>query len=177
MSQEKLYRLQLLSETESVSFFNLIQNNSARLEDFFAGTLRKTKTLEASLHYCKELDHKIRLKEYFPYLIIEEKSNALIGFIDVKNIDWSIPKAELGAFIDRCYEGNGIIFHHVGKLIETLVAEHNFKKIFCRVAPRNVRSIRVVERLGFSLEGTIRCDYRTTKGELVDLNYYGRIFN
>ena len=30
---------------------------------------------------------------------------------------------------------------------------------------------------GFELEGTIRRDYKTTKGEVVDLNYYGKVFD
>jgi RimJ/RimL family protein N-acetyltransferase len=34
----------------------------------------------------------------------------------------------------------------------------------------------VILKNGFELEGTIRNDYRTTKGEIVDLNYYGRVF-
>ena len=85
-------------------------------------------------------------------------------------------KAELGAFIDANYVGKGIVTQLGTHLIEQIVEEHKFKKLYCRVSPKNERSISLVERVGFILEGTIKRDYKTTKGELIDLNYYGRLF-
>jgi len=177
MQKTSDYKLKLISEKDSQSFFTLIKNNQNRLEDFFAGTISKTKTLQHTKEFCKEIELKIERKEYFPYLIIEISSNQPIGLIDLKNMDWNIPKGELGAFIDVNFEGKGIITTLAAKLINQIVAEHKFKKLLCRVASRNKRSIRVVEAIGFTLEGTIRRDYKTTKGELVDLNYYGRLFD
>ena len=171
------YHVELLSLMNSNSFFSLIQKNRSRLEDFFAGTVSRTETLESTRQYCQEIDEKIKQKTYFPYLIVESKTNKLVGLFDVKNIEWNIPKAELGAFIDESYEGQGIITHFGNGLIDQIIDEHQFKKLFCRVAPENARSVHLVSKLGFQLEGTIRCDYRTTKGELVDLNYYGKVFD
>lgn len=177
MTAAKEYHLELLSQANYKPFFDLIQNNRSRLEDFFAGTVAKTQSLEATEVYCKELERKIEEKSYFPYLIVENESGSLLGFIDVKNIDWDIPKAELGAFVDSHFEGKGLVFHYVNELVSKIVEEHGFKKLLCRAASQNNRSIRVIKRLGFELEGTIRCDYRTTKGILVDLDYYGKVFN
>ena len=170
------FHLTLLTSAYSESFYHLIQNNLKRLEDFFAGTVCKTTTLEDTFDYCLEIEKRIQNKTYFPYLIIETKTSKLVGLIDLKNIDRNIPKGELGAFIDKDYEGKGIITYHGEMLIHQIVSEHGFKKLFCRAAPQNTRSIQVVERIGFEFEGTIRLDYRTTRGELVDLNYYGKVF-
>lgn len=177
MSKTNQYHLVLLTKNYGESFFHLIENNKSRLEDFFAGTVSKTSTLNDTLTYCQEIEEKIKAKSYFPYLILEKTTNNLVGFIDVKNIDWNIPKAELGAFIDTDYEGKGIITVLGNELISSIVVEHQFKKLYCRVAPRNTRSIQLVNRIGFQLEGTILRDYRTTKGELVDMNYYGKLFD
>lgn len=177
MERPSNYTLKLISQHDSQAFFTLIKNNQHRLEDFFAGTISKTITLQDTEKYCKEIERKIENKEYFPYLIIETVSNQAIGLIDLKNIDWNIPKGELGAFIDVEFEGKGLITTVATNLINQIVSEHNFKKLLCRVASRNKRSIRVIQRIGFTLEGTIRRDYKTTKGELVDLNYYGRLFD
>ena len=170
------YKLELLSKEKSEPFFNLIQKNKSRLEDFFAGTVAKTNTMETTLVYCDEIEVKVENKVYFPYLISESTTGKLIGFIDVKNIDWNIPKAELGAFIDVNYEGKGIITNYIDYLIDEIVEQHNFKKLFCRIAKENKRSIQVALNNGFELEGVIKCDYRTTKGDLIDLNYYGKVF-
>ncbi|WP_299159610.1 GNAT family protein [uncultured Tenacibaculum sp.] len=170
------YKIKLLTTKESSLFFELINKNKNRLEDFFAGTVKYTKTIEDSIEYCKRVDERVKEKVYFPYLIIDETINKAIGFIDFKNIDWDVPKAELGAFIDVSYEGKGIITGSFKYILENLVNEHQFKKLFCRISAENKRSISLALRCGFEQEGTLKCDYRTTEGVLVDLNYYGRIF-
>lgn len=158
------------------SLFNLIDSNRERLETYFAGTVKNTRTLEDTIRYCKQIDERVAQKSYFIYTIIDKKTNSLIGLIDVKNIDWNIPKAELGYFIDTKYEGKGVITRALAQTIEFLIKEYNFKKLLCRVNKQNTGSIKVAEKNGFELEGTIRNDYRTTSGDIVDLNYYGRIF-
>ncbi|AXT59667.1 N-acetyltransferase [Aquimarina sp. AD10] len=170
------FKVELLTKSNSDLFFHLIDTNRNRLEDFFAGTVARTLTLEDTKEYCAEIETKIKEKTYFPYMIIDQKTKMFIGLIDVKNIDWSIPKAELGAFIDSNFEGKGIVFNSVSGLIDEIVKEHGFKKLLCRISNRNSRSINVALKSGFELEGTIRYDYKTTKGEIVDLNYYGKIF-
>ncbi len=172
----KDYNITLLTSEHSTAFFQLIDTNRSRLEDFFAGTLKHTSSLEDTIEYCKQIEEKTQAKTYFPYLIIEKNTKKTVGLIDVKNIDWSIPKAELGAFIDHNFEGLGIITKSAEYVMDLIVKTHKFKKLYCRVAERNTRSLNVVLRCGFELEGTIRCDYRTSKGELVDLNYYGKLF-
>jgi ribosomal-protein-serine acetyltransferase len=61
-------------------------------------------------------------------------------------------------------------------LVDYLVEAYQFKKLLCRANNKNAGSLKVALKNGFELEGTIRRDYKTTEGELVDLNYYGRIF-
>jgi len=170
------YKISLLEADESELFFNLIDNNRERLEDFFAGTVSKTKTREDALSYCIELAQKIEEKSYFPYMIMNTKTNEIIGLIDVKNIDWKVPKAELGAFIDEKHESKGVITKAATLVIDHLIETYQFKKLLCRANARNLGSISVILKNGFKLEGTIRNDYKTTKGEIVDLNYYGRVF-
>jgi len=161
---------------QSHLFFNLIESNRSRLEDFFSGTVSKTKTLEDTIEYCKIIEQKVNYKEYFPFIIFNTKDNTFIGLVDVKNIDWEIPKAELGFFIDSNYEGMGVISKSINLVIGYLSETYNFKKLLCRIGSKNIGSINVALKNGFELEGIIRRDYRTTKGEIVDLNYYGRIF-
>ncbi len=173
----KDYNIELLTPAHSSTFFQLIDTNRSRLEDFFAGTVKYTTNLQDTIKYCQQIEKRIQERTYFPYLIIEKNTKKIVGFIDVKNIDWTIPKAELGAFIDSDFEGFGIITKSAELVIDRIVKTHKFKKLYCRVSEKNKRSINVVLRCGFELEGTIRCDYKTTKGELVDLNYYGRLFN
>ena len=170
------YKIKLLDKDDAEIFFKLIDKNRVRLEDFFAGTVSKTQTLKDTLTYAVEIEKKIVSKQYFPYMITDTNTSEFIGLVDVKNIDWNIPKAELGSFIDYDYQGKGIVSKATNLVIEHIVSEYKFIKLLCRANSRNKASIAVILKNGFELEGTIRKDYRTTKGEVVDLNYYGRVF-
>ena len=171
----KNFKIKILDTNQDELFFELIDNNRARLEDFFAGTVAKTMTINDTKDYCEVIANKIIDKSYFPY-IISNLQDQFIGLVDVKNIDWNVPKAEIGYFIDAHYEGKGVVTKAVGHIIEYLIDTHQFKKLLCRAGSKNEGSIQVALKNGFGLEGTIRNDYRTTKGEIVDLNYYGRVF-
>lgn len=170
------FKINVLQSHESEAFFNLIDTNRARLEDFFAGTVSKTLTLDDTINYCSQIQQRIQDKSYLPYMITDTTTNAFIGLVDVKNIDWNVPKAELGSFIDSNYESQGITTKATRLVVDYIVKEYKFIKLLCRANSRNKGSIAVILKSGFELEGTIRKDYRTTKGEIVDLNYYGRIF-
>ena len=176
MMQFEKYKISLLEVNQSELFFNLINDNRERLEDFFAGTVSKTKTLDETLRYCNEIAQKIEDRSYYPYMITNLETNEIIGLIDVKNIDWNVPKAELGAFIDKSHESKGVITKAAALVVDHLIETYQFKKLLCRANSRNKGSINVILKNGFELEGTIRNDYKTTKGEIVDLNYYGRVF-
>jgi RimJ/RimL family protein N-acetyltransferase len=170
------FQINLLQPNEAESFFNLIDRNRERLEDFFAGTVSKTRTFDDTLNYCVEIQDRIKEKSYLPFMITDTKTNEFVGLVDVKNIDWNVPKAELGSFIDTVYEGKGVTSKSTNIVVDHIVKKHKFIKLLCRANSRNKGSIAVILKNGFELEGTIRNDYRTTKGEIVDLNYYGRVF-
>ncbi len=174
--QTEDFEVYLLKENEGHLFFALIDENRNRLEDFFAGTVAKTKNLESCLNYCVLIQERILKKEYFPFVVRDVKSNGLIGLIDVKNINWNIPKAELGCFIDSYYANSGIASQLLPLFVEKLVQQYRFKKLLCRISPDNPSSIQVALKSGFEFEGTIRRDYKTTSGKIVDVNYYGKIF-
>jgi RimJ/RimL family protein N-acetyltransferase len=174
--QFKNFNISDFNTKQSELFFNLIDANKVRLEDFFAGTIFKTKTLKDTQNYCEIIKNKVNDQSYFIYIISGLETDKHIGLIDVKNIDWNVPKAELGYFIDANYEGKGIISQALKCIVDYLIETYQFKKLLCRVSSKNRGSIHIALKNGFQLEGTIRNDYRTTKGDIVDLNYYGRVF-
>jgi len=170
------YTFQLFDPQQGDLFFQLIADNRSRLEDFFPGTLSENQNLEANRRYRQSVLQKIAAKTYFPYTLMDNRTGQSIGLVDLKNINWKIPKGELGYFIDQKYAGQGVTSKAVGVLVDYLVANYGFRKLLCRVNGQNIGSIKVALKNGFELEGTIRNDHATTSGKVVDLNYYGRIF-
>lgn len=169
------FRIRPLANEDLDAYFQLVENNRQRLEDFFAGTVSRTRTYEDTKRFVESMVDGIQERSYFPFVIIDASSQDLIGFIGLYNLDWAIPKAEMGFFVDKNYSGKGIATRALKVLCEHCFSEYGFRKLFLRVHRSNRASKIVAERCGFELEGEIRREYRTTSGEIVDLLYYGRL--
>jgi ribosomal-protein-serine acetyltransferase len=171
------YIIRQLTVDDLQAYFELIENNRKRLEDFFAGTVAITKTIEETETHLADIISKSEKKNYFPFVVIDSSSGKLAASIQVKNIDWNIPKAELGYYIDAAYEGKGIATKATSLIVDHCFNELKLTKLLIRTHQKNLSSIKVAEKNGFKLEGIIRKDYKTTNGELVDLLYYGKCNN
>ena len=169
------YSLRLLRLGDLDPYFKLVQRNRERLADRFVGTVSRTKTLEEAQEFIEEMIRHTISNTYFPYVLIDEKEERLIGFIDLKNIDWNIPKTQIGFYIDEEYEGKGIISKALQQIINYCFEDKGFEKLFMRIHPKNLAAQKVAEKCGFELEGTIRKDYKTPSGKLVDLLYFGKV--
>lgn len=164
-----------LTQDDLGSFYNLIEQNRSRLEAFFSGTVARTRTFADAETYISEIITRAENKTYLPFLIINTISNEAAGFVDIKNIDWNIPKGELGYFMDIKYAGKGLSKSAFSLFTAYCFKELGFHKLFLRTHNSNTAARRLAESCGFVVEGTLRKDYKTTKGELVDLLYYGRV--
>jgi len=167
------YTIRLLNQNDLQDYFNLIETNRKRLEDFFAGTVAITQTIEDTQQHVNDILSQAANKKYFPFVVIDTTNNKMVASVQVKNIDWSIPKGELGYYIDTAYEGKGIVTKATKLIIDHCFDELKFNKLFIRTHESNVPSRKVAEKNGFELEGIIRRDYKITSGQVVDLMYYG----
>lgn len=167
------YTLRSIIGTDGPELFQLIDTNRARLADFFAGTVAATRTLEDTERHLTNIVARMEARTYFPFAVIDMRSNTMVGFVDVKNIDWSIPKAELGAFMDADYEGKGIASRALAAITRYCFEELAMDKLLIRTHESNTGARRVIEKNGYVLEGIVRKDYKTTAGVVVDLMYYG----
>lgn len=169
------FSIRLLEEQDIDPYYKLVQKNRPRLEAFFTGTTSKTKTYADTQKFLSEMVQRTKEKTYFPYVIIDDTSNTIAGFLDLKNIDWNIPKSELGCYIDEDYEGKGISSEAVKVFCDFCFLEYKFKKMFLRTHPSNAAARSIAEKCGFEVEGILRREYKTTSGEIIDLIYYGRL--
>jgi RimJ/RimL family protein N-acetyltransferase len=169
------YSIRLLSTEDVDAYFELVKRNRKRLEDFFTGTVSKTGTLESTREFVLDMMNRTKERTYFPYLLVDDTDQKIIGFFDLKNIDWNIPKSEVGCYIDERYAGKGLVTKAFGLFCDFCFTEFNFSKLFLRTHHSNSSARRVAEKCGFEIEGTIRRDYKTSSGALVDLIYYGRL--
>ena len=171
------FDIQLITYDDAEAFYKLIQHNLDRLKDTFAGTVSKTRTIEETKAFIVVALENNMQKLYYPFLIKETATNKIVGFIDLKNINWDIPKTEIGYFIHKDYEGKGIASNALKMIISFCFDDLKMSKLFLRTTKGNIGSQKVAEKNGFQKEGFVRRDYKTASGEIVDLLYYGLINN
>ncbi|WP_428740523.1 GNAT family N-acetyltransferase [Tenacibaculum sp.] len=167
------YTLRPLEINDLHAYFNLVERNRKRLEDFFTGTVSRTQDINATELFLKEIIEKRDQKSYYPFVLEAHNTNELVAFIDLKNIDWSIPKAEIGCYTDQKLAGTGLTSKTMKLFLKYCFEYFEFKKIFLRTHYSNKAALALAKNCGFEKEGVIRMDYRTTSGEIVDLQYYG----
>lgn len=169
------FKIKIIEKTDAKSYYQLIENNRVRLEDFLAGIVSKTKSKEDTETFIEQIIKKNAKKLYFPYIVINTTNNELAGFFDVKNIDWNIPKAEIGYFLDKNYIGKGVAKKALDEIMRHFFLNLKFSKLLLRIHIDNKSSISLAEKCDFIREGIIRNDYKKSNGEIVDLIYYGKI--
>ena len=155
------------------AFNKLINTNRERLKRYFPITVSKTNSLDDVKSYLTVLSQQLEKKQRYPFGLFHDSE--LMGVVLVKDIDWRIPKCELAYYIDKGHEGKGITTVLVENTISYCFEELKMKKIFLRISPDNIASKKIAEKTGFTKEGVLRKEFRVYTGELVDVEYYGKL--
>lgn len=78
------FKIRILEKNDAQSYFELIEKNRPRLEDFISGIVSKTKSINDTEVFIDEIIEKYINKAYYPYVIIDTINNEMLGFFDVK---------------------------------------------------------------------------------------------
>lgn len=98
--------------------------------------------------------------------------NKVIGIVSIKNIEWRVPKCEIAYFIDKDYQGRGIISYAISWITNQCFNESKMKKIYALVGENNLGSQTVLVKNGFKQEGLLINDYRDGNGNLINSIYF-----
>jgi RimJ/RimL family protein N-acetyltransferase len=108
-------------------------------------------------------------------LILLKENGEVIGSSGLHNIDWEIRRFEIGYWVRSSFGGCGYITEAVEAITNYAICELQANRIEIRCDSKNVRSYKVAERLGFTLEGVIRNDERSVDGSLRDTMIFSKI--
>ncbi|MEZ4932005.1 MAG: GNAT family protein [Saprospiraceae bacterium] len=165
--------IRLLNKNDAGDYFQLIDNNRERLKRYFPVTVSEIPDLLSCTVYVEQKIKQAATKELYLYVIL--KKGKMIGVLILKNIDWRIPKGELAYFIDKEYEGQGVMSVAMRWLQDYCFNELGMNKLFIKLSPQNKASQRLAIRSGFQLEGVLRQEFRIETGEVQDVEYYGKL--
>lgn len=92
----------------------------------------------------------------------------LIGGMGMHEWNHLLKKAQVGYWIRKEYEGQGIVHRCLVHFLDFLYDKVKLNKVEIQFMPGNTRSAALAERLGFRVEGLIRQSY-FMNGKLEDL--------
>jgi len=99
-------------------------------------------------------------------------NDTVIGTATLFNLELSNGRAEIGYAQNRNRWGQGFMNEALQALLDYAFNHLKLRRLEADVDPRNVASIRTLERLGFQREGLLRERWHVN-GEIQDAYFYG----
>lgn len=162
---EKLYETQrLILKTIDESYGKSVVDYYMRNRDFLHEWEPKREEYFYRIEYQNDLLRKDqidmdegRLLRLWLFKKEDKMLQKIIGTISFSNIiRGAFQSCFLGYKLDECEINKGYATEAVGKGIDIMFDEYMLHRIEANIMPRNKRSIRVVEKLGFFSEGISR---------------------
>ena len=130
-----------------------------------------TKRAQAEARIAEILQQQ-RDTDVFCWVITRPSSDQLIGNLTLFNVSRPHLRCELGYSLLPAHQGQGLAQEAVRAALSYAFDSLAMERIEADIDPRNAASRRLVERLGFQLEGTLRAKWRVA-GEVCDTSLYG----
>lgn len=124
-------------------------------------------TLQAHIKFLK--------RESLRYLIFDRKTDEFIGTTGFHDIEWEIPKLEIGYWLSTEHSGKGYMTEAVSALTDLAINSFGCHRVEIRCDAENIKSRAVAESLGYTLEGVLHNDELSIDGKrLVDTCIYAK---
>ncbi|RDW17189.1 GNAT family N-acetyltransferase [Oceanobacillus arenosus] len=136
----------------------------------FEQTLEQVEQMvrEAHIHFLKRIELRFH--------IFHKKTGEFIGSASLHHINWSVPKFEIGYWIDSRQSGKGYMLEAIEGLTFYAFYALRANRVEILCDSKNVKSRAIPERLGYTLEGTLRNDSMSIdRQELRDSCIYAKI--
>jgi RimJ/RimL family protein N-acetyltransferase len=134
-----------------------------------------TPTVEATETWCRRVRANFCLREQIGYVLWLKDGVTCVGGCGMNRIDWRVPMAEVGYWLRTSHTGKGLMAEAVRALTEMAMGKLKMERMEIRCDDRNLRSARVAERAGYTLEGTLRKDTRRLGDRLRDTRIYAKV--
>ncbi len=160
--------LRLHEEQHAQTLFDLIDDNRDHLRPWFPW-VEPTEDVTDSLEFIQKCRQGYADNDVFPTSIwFRDEMAGTFGLFD---LDFHTGSGEIGYWLGRKFEGRGIVTRTCRAVLDYAFDDLDLQRVSIRTIPDNTRSAAVAQRLGFTLEGTLR-NVTKLHGELRDLEVY-----
>ena len=153
--------LRPVAERDAKEILKIVKRNYKHLRPFLHW-VSSDYSLESAREFIRQAQKAVAENTSRTFSIFyQEKIVGVVGFVV---FNWQSRRTEIGYWIDKNYEGRGIITDSCKVLINYAFAELKMNRIEIRCATENTRSRRIPERLNFKLDGVLRrSEWRHTR--------------
>ncbi|MCA9839069.1 MAG: GNAT family N-acetyltransferase [Trueperaceae bacterium] len=133
---------------------------------------KRSLTPEDTEESVRQAIAKFVTREDLRYHFHHKETGKLLVCSGLHRIDWSLPKFEIGYWCRTSEQGKGYVTEGVRALTEMAFGRLGAARVEIRCDDLNMKSAAIPERLGFSLEGILKHDSRSPRGELRSTRIY-----
>jgi RimJ/RimL family protein N-acetyltransferase len=128
-----------------------------------------------SERFVRDSAARFQRREDLPLFMWTRDAHEFVGATGMHRIEWRVPRFEIGYWCRTSLVGRGYVTEAVAEVVRFAFATLRAARVEIRTDVQNVRSYRVAERLGFTLDGVFKRDERTAHGTLRDTRVYSMI--
>jgi ribosomal-protein-serine acetyltransferase len=148
--------LRLLEESDAAELYALIEADRAYLAEWMPWA--SGQTLEATREFIRRARKQLADNDGFQAAIVVDER--IVGEIGFHRVDWQNRSTSIGYWLASAAQGRGTMTRAVRALVDWAFRGWKLHRVEIHAAPENARSRAVIERLGFTEEGTLRCAER-----------------
>ena len=127
---------------------------------------------DAAAALLAEIQENFRKRTSMKWGVAELETDQIIGTVTLFNLNLDNKRAEIGYGLDYNYWRKGYVTEALDALLSYAFDVLQLHRLEADVDPRNVGSIRTLEKMGFQREGLMRERWQVN-GEIQDALFYG----
>ncbi len=112
--------------------------------------------IKEAQQFIRGVQRKMKKKKSFQFGIELKENKELIGMVLLDEINFKNKNASVGIWLIKRYWGKGISDEAVKLMLEFGFKELKLERIQAKVLHKNIRSQKLLKRMGFKLEGKLR---------------------
>jgi RimJ/RimL family protein N-acetyltransferase len=159
------------TETDSDMLWDAVDNSRDHLAPWMPWVDAYRNPNDA-VDYTRRAHARWLLREDLAMAIVDRSTGLVVGGTGLHRMNWPFRLFEIGYWVRQDAEGNGFVRETVQLLTRFAFDKLDANRVQVRMDTRNDRSRRVVERLGFVREGTLRRALPAPDGEPADVHVY-----
>ncbi|GAA0502461.1 GNAT family N-acetyltransferase [Salinibacillus aidingensis] len=152
-----------------------IQASINELKQWLPFAQNKQSEEETEINIREAYTKFLRREDLRLHIFLKE-TGEFVGSSGLHNIDWDIPKFEIGYWVHTHHSGRGYVREAVEGITNLAFRELKARRIEIQCDAKNHKSRAIPERLDFKLEGILRNDELSVDGKsLRDTCIYSKI--